>query len=182
MLQNKKLIAVVVLLVIIKFVLLPLQQKQQELHQQLDSLVKRVQRSEALVQEKDTLQKWAITQEQELTQLLQPFPVVDNAAQYRLTLQQQLQQLAVEHQVAVTFFDWLSDTTLNIFEMQRSRISLRVEGEAAAIMLWHAKLEQRFPQLVVRDVRATWPQQLTQNSRVEVNLLIEVDYQLKDES
>lgn len=181
MLQNKPLlIALVALLAVVKFVLLPLQQQQQALYQQLESSTKRVQRSEALLAEKETLLQWQSRQQQELQQLLQPFPLVDSAAQYRLQLQQQLQQLAAANQVSVTFFDWLTDTPLQVFNLQRSRISWRVEGDASKVMQLHLQLEQQFPQFMLRDVKATWRGDLSHSSRIELNLLIEIDYKLQE--
>lgn len=181
MLRNKAaLIGLVLILVVIKFILLPLQQAQQNLHQELAGLNKRLHRSQALVEQKDMLQQWQSTQQQELQTLLQPFPEVTAAAKYRLTLQQQLQQVAAENQVSVTFFDWLTDTPLEVFDLHRGRISLRVEGNASNIMQLHLKLEQQFPHFSMRDIRATWRGELGRASRIELNLLIEVDYRLAE--
>lgn len=179
MLRNKTaLISLVIVLVVIKFGLLPLQQAQQDLHQQLTGLDKRLQRSQNLLQQTDTLQQWQSSQQQQLQQLLQPFPQVASAAQYRLLLQQQLQQLAAANNVSVTFFDWLTDTPLGVFSLQRGRISLRLEGDAANIMLLHLKLEQQFPHFVLRDIRASWRGALSPGSRIELTLLIEADYRV----
>ena len=179
MLRNKiALISLVVILVVIKFILLPLQQTQQDMHTQLEGLNKRLLRSQALLAEKDTLLQWQSTQQQQLQKLLLPYPEVTNAAQYRLTLQQQLQQLAADNRVSVTFFDWLTDTPLDVFNLHRGRISLRVEGDAGSIMQLHLKLEQQFPHFSLRDVRATWRGGLERGSRIELNLQLEVDYKL----
>jgi hypothetical protein len=180
-LQNKPLlIGLIAFLVVIKFVLLPLQQKQQDVYQQLDSLTKRVQRSEALIAQQQELLQWKDRQQQQLQTLLAPFPVVNNATQYRLQLQQQMQLLAAEHKVSVTFFDWLSDSPLEVFNLYRGRVSLRIEGSAANVMRWHGQLEQQFPQFILRDIRGNWRDVLTADSRIELNLLIEVDYQLQE--
>lgn len=181
MLQNKiALISLVVVLVVIKFVLLPLQQAQQAQQQQLAGLNKRLERSQALLEQKDLLQQWQATQQQQVQTLLRPFPVVAGSGPYRLALQQQLQQLAAEHNVSVTFFDWLTDTPLEVFNMQRGRLSLRLEGGASRIMQLHLALEQQFPHFLLRDVRATWRGDLNRGSRIELNLLLDVDYRLQE--
>lgn len=178
MLQNKWLLAVVGLLAAVKFLFLPLQQLQQEQYQLLDSLTKRVQRSEALLSEQQALQQWASAQEHQLQQLLQPFNQVDNAAQYRLMLQQQLQQLASSYDVTITLFNWVSDTPLSVFNLHRGRVTLQLEGEAANIMQMHLQLEQRYPQFISKDLKANWRGELSNKSRIELQLLLEVDYLL----
>ena len=93
MLRNKPLLlTILAILVLARFVLVPLQQQQQAQYQQLDALTKRLQRSEALLQQKQKLALLQTEQQQYLNQLLQPFPVVANSSQYRLQLQQQLQK------------------------------------------------------------------------------------------
>lgn len=183
MLQNKPFwLGLVLLLAGIKFVLLPLIQLQQDNYNELEGLSKRVQRSEALLADKDQLQQWQVTQQQQQQQLMLPFPVVDGATQYRLVLQQQLQQLAAENGVSVTFFDWLTDTPLQVFNLQRGRLSWRVEGDASQIMQLHVQLEQQFPHFILRDVKASWRGDLNPGSRIELNLLIEVDYKLQEQA
>lgn len=178
MLQNKWLLAVVALLAIVKFLLLPLRQMQQEQYQLLDSLTKRVQRSHALLSEQEPMKQWASEQQLQLQLLLQPFVSVDNAAQYRLTLQQQLQQLATSHGVTIMLFNWVSDTPLAVFDLHRGRVNLQLEGEAAHIMQMHLQLERQYPQFISRDLKANWRGDLSNKSRVELQLLLEVDYQL----
>lgn len=183
MLQNKPLLlSIIGLLALIRFVLLPLHQHQQVLYQQLESLNKRLQRSEALVQQQQQLQLLQSEQKQQLTVLLQPFPKVSSSSQYRLQLQQQLQQLAAGHGAAVTFFDWLSDAPLQVFNIQRARISLRITGPAANVMQAHAMIEQQYPHFIQRDLRGSWRGSLTPQSEVELTLLFEADYQLAEAS
>ena len=174
------LLSLVVILMVIKFGLLPLQQARQDVHQQLIGLDKRLQRSQALLEQQDVLQQWQSNQQQQLQQLLQPFPQVTSAAQYRLELQQQLQQLAAANNVSVTFFDWLTDTPLGVFDLQRGRIALRLEGDAGSIMQLHLKLEQQFPHFLLRDIRASWRGELAPGIRIELSLLIEADYQIAE--
>ena len=58
MLRNKPLLlTILAILVLARFVLVPLQQQQQAQYQQLDALTKRLQRSEALLQQKQKLEK-----------------------------------------------------------------------------------------------------------------------------
>lgn len=181
MLQNKPLmLGIVALLVFLRFVLVPWQAYQEELHQQLDALSKRLQRSEALLSQQQQLNESQAQLQQQLTTLLQPFPAVEAAAQYRLQLQQQLQQLAAEHQVSVTFFDWLSDTPLNVFNLQRARINLRLQGNAASVMAVHLLLEQRYTHFIIRDLRGSWRGAISPDSQVEFTLLIEADYRQQD--
>ncbi|MEH8015825.1 hypothetical protein MN202_01150 [Rheinheimera muenzenbergensis] len=183
MLQNKSLlIGTIVVLALLRFVLLPLQQHQQELYQQLEGLNKRFQRSEALLQQQQQLQLLQAEQQQQLTQLLLPFPKVSSSSQYRLQLQQQLQQLAAAQGAAVTFFDWLSETPLQVFNLHRGRISLRIKGPAAKVMLVHALIEQQYPHFIQRDIRGSWRGSLTAQSEVELTLLFEADYQLAEAS
>lgn len=181
MLQNKPLLlGIVALLLFVRFVAVPLQQHQQALHQQLDALTKRLQRSEALLQQQQQLELHQAEQQQQLSQILKPFPVVSSSSQYRLQLQQQLQQLAAAQGASVTFFDWLSDTPLQVFNMQRGRISLRIKGTAANVMLLQAQIEQQFPHFMLRDLRSSWRGDLNQRSEIELTLLFEADYRLQE--
>ncbi|WP_134053933.1 hypothetical protein [Rheinheimera aquimaris] len=183
MLRNKPLLlTILAILVLARFVLVPLQQQQQAQYQQLDALTKRLQRSEALLQQKQKLELLQTEQQQYLDQLLQPFPVAANSSQYRLQLQQQLQKLATAQGASVTFFDWLSDTPLQVFNLQRSRVSLRVKGTAANVMLLHTQIEQQFPHFMFRDIKASWRGVLNQQSEIELTLLFEADYLLQEVS
>ena len=183
MLRNKPLLlAILAILVLARFVLVPLQQQQQAQYQQLDALTKRLQRSEALLEQKQTLESLQAEQQQQLSQLLQPFPLVANSSQYRLQLQQQLQKLAAAQGVSVTFFDWLSDTPLQVFNLQRGRVSLRIKGTAANVMQLHTQIEQQFPHFMLRDLRSSWRGDLNQFSEIELTLLFEADYRLQGAS
>ena len=181
MLQNKPLLlAIVAVLALLRFVVVPLQQQQQDLYQQLEVLSKRLQRSESLLQQQEQLQSSYTAAQQQLEKLLQPFPVVASGSQYRLTLQQQLQQLASANNASVTFFDWVSDTPLPVFNLQRGRVTLRIRGTAANVMQLHAQIEQQFPHFISRDTRSSWRGSLTPQTDVELTLLFEVDYRVQE--
>lgn len=167
-------------LLLIKFVFLPLSEMQQDLHQQLTVLNKQLQRSKALLEEQSVLQEWQESQSSRLESLLQPLPEVSSASQYRLSLQQEIQQLAAEKQVSVTFFDWLTDLPLDAFNVHRGKVSLRVEGRASQVMQLHVELEKRFLHFSIRDIRASWRGALDQERRIELNFLIDVDYKLPE--
>lgn len=183
MLQNKQLLlAIVAILALLRFVVVPLQQHQQDLYQQLDALTKRLQRSEALVQQQEQFQSSYTAAQQQLEELLLPFPVVAGSSQYRLALQQQLQQLASANNAAVTFFDWVSDTPLPVFDLQRGRVTLRIKGTAANVMQLHSQIEQKFPHFISRDIRSSWRGSLTPQTDVELTLLFELDYRIQEAS
>lgn len=176
--QNKVvLLGIVAVLAFVRFAVVPWHEYQQSKYQQLDAVTKRLQRSEALVEQQQRLIEMQQQQQQQLATMLTPFPKVTNPSAYRLQLQQQIQQLAEENGVAVTFFDWLSDTPMQVFSLSRGRISLRLKGLAGNIMSTHSLIEQRFPNFIVRDVKANWRNDLTPQSEIELSLLVEVDYQ-----
>jgi hypothetical protein len=181
MLQNKTLLlALLAVLVFIRFGIVPWHAYQQQQYQQLDAVTKRLQRSQALLQQQQQLQQWQAQQQQEVSALLAPYPMVSSASDYRLQLQQQLQQLAAANSVSVTFFDWLSDTPLQVFNLVRGRISLRLQGPAGNIMLVHSLIEQQFSHFNLRDIKANWRADLNAQSDVELSLLIEADYCLQE--
>lgn len=180
MLQNKPLLlGLIAVLAFIRFAVLPWHDYQQSQYQQLAAVSKRLQRSEALLQQQQQLLQWQQQQQQQLDALLAPYPLVSSAADYRLQLQQQLQQLSAGNNVSVTYFDWLSDTPLEVFDLIRGRMSLRLQGPAGNIMQVHSQLEQQFSHFILRDIKGSWRGELSPQSDIELSLLIEADYRLQ---
>jgi hypothetical protein len=180
MLNNKPLLlGIILLLAGLRFIIVPWMDYQDEQKQQLETLTKRLVRSEALVEFRTELTEQKQLQDTAVTRLLADLQQSPSTEQYQLEFQQQMQQLLESNNVSLLLFDWLSDTDLKAFNAHRARVSLRFEGTIADIVKTHLLLEQKYPSLLIRDLNTSWRGGLSKESRVAVTMMLESDYRVE---
>lgn len=180
MLNNKPLLlGIILLLAGLRFIIVPWMDYQDEQKQQLETLTKRLVRSEALVEFRTELTEQKQLQDTAVSKLLTGLQQSPSTEQYQLEFQQQMQQLLESNKVSLLLFDWLSDTDLKTFNVHRARINLRFEGTIADIVKTHLVLEQNYPSLLIRDLNTSWRGGLSKESRVTVTMMLESDYRVE---
>ncbi len=176
--QNKSLIWLLVLLLVARFVLVPWLEWQDEQLIELQTLNKRLDRSEALLNAKELVSSQAAQAETAVDTLLKGIAVTPAVAEYKISFQQLLQQQLESLQVQLLLFEWNSDRSLEVFDLQRGRINLRIKGAYPNLLRAHAQLEQNFSGLQIRELRASWSEALRASSEVELQLVIDLDYRV----
>lgn len=176
--QNKSLIWVLLFLLAARFVLVPWLEWQDERLIELKTLNKRLERSEALLSAKELVSSQAGQAESAVEALLQGIAVTPAAAEYKISFQQLLQQQLENLQVQLLLFEWNSDRSLDVFNLQRGRINLRLKGTYPNLLRAHAQLEHNFAGLQIRELRAGWSEALRASSEVELQLVIDLDYRV----
>lgn len=148
--KNKKgLLLVLSILLVCRFVLVPWYQQQQAQAEQLQVITKRLETAAALQAASDKL----LDAYDEVTlrdaELHAQFPLISSSQQYRLQLQQNIQQLAEQHQLSINLFDWLADNPVVGTKVQQAMLSIRLSGRVDDLALFNAALEQRDNMAVV---------------------------------
>lgn len=135
--QNKRqiLIGLVIVLALLQFVVKPAWHKQQQLHANLLGQHQQWQRFNRVLRNEASLYAADTELNQQLSELTGYYPVISaNAGEFRLTLQQQLQQQLAQYQVDVTLFDWLSQQGASQDQVQIHPARLVLQGGALALM------------------------------------------------
>lgn len=176
--QNKKLIVLLAVLLLLRFVFVPWFEWQDEQFGRLQTLDKRLERSEALLSLKEQVSTQAAQVNTASEQLLAGLVISATPAEYKIAFQQALQQQLDSVQVRLQLFEWNSDRALEAFNVQRGRINLRLQGAYPNLLRAHAQLELQFPGVQIRELRATWPGALSAAAEVELQLVIDLDYRI----
>jgi hypothetical protein len=176
--QNKNLIWLLAFLLALRFVVVPWLEWQDEQFVRLQTLAKRLDRSEALLTAKEQVISQAAQADSVADELMQGLAVVPAAAEYKISFQQQLQQQLESAQVQLLLFEWNSDRSLSVFDLQRGRINLRLKGTYPNLLKVHAQLEQGFPGIQIRELRAGWSEALRASSEIELQLVVDLDYRV----
>jgi hypothetical protein len=177
MLNNKPLLlGIILVLAGLRFIIVPWMDLQDEQKQQLETLTKRLVRSQVLVEHRAELNELKDRQDLVVNQLLRGMRTSPSTAEYQLEFQQQMQQLLESNNVNLLLFDWLSDTDLKAFNAHRARVSLRFDGAVADVVKTHLMLEQNYPGLLIRDLNTSWRGGLSKESKITVTMMLESDY------
>ena len=163
-------------LIAIKFLILPWLEYLESQKQELQTLTKKLTRSEALLIVKEQV----VANEQAIRQmskdLLQGVAVTKDAASYRVEFQQQLQSTVESYGVQLVLFEWLSDEDLSTFSVTRARLSIRLKGSVGDVARANVAIERQMPHVQIKDLKATWQGELQASHQVELAALIDVDY------
>lgn len=174
--RNKLLLSILALLLFLRFVMVPWIEWQDEQSVQLQTLTKRLVRSESLLAVRGDVVNQFETAKQKAIELKQGLGETTDPTQYRVDFQEKLQAKLDATQVQLSSFEWLSDQDVGAFAIKRGRVNLRLKGALADIVQAHATLELDYPGLQIKDLRASWQGPLNEYSSVEMQLLIELDY------
>ncbi len=176
MARNKLLIFVLGLLLVVRFVLVPWLEWQDEQALKLQTLTKQLVRSEALLGAREEVLNQSTTATLRADELKTGLTKTSDPAQYRVEFQQELQSKLDNIKVQLSSFEWMNDQPLGVFALTRGRINLRLQGSLADIVQAHAMLELDYPGVQIRDLRASLQGSINTFSTVELQLMLEMDY------
>jgi hypothetical protein len=134
MINQTKLLLLLAVLAVLRFVLVPVLDYQAETKVQLELVTQQLDKAEQLMHSKEQLQQAKVASEEQLGRLSQVFLKDDNAAQFRLNQQQFIQQQVQQFQTEVSFFDWLGQTQLSRGQIEVHQARVTLEGNFTDLM------------------------------------------------
>ncbi|RVU41276.1 hypothetical protein EOE67_03490 [Rheinheimera riviphila] len=180
MLKNKPLLlAVLGLLLLLKFVVQPWYQGQSAKLDELSISNQRLAKVFALQQIAEPLHQDLTTLQQRLADLKQQLPVAENAQAMALQTQNSWQLLFEQQQVKVELFDWVGEREFAAAGFQIGRIQLRLSGKLHQLALAGITLQQRFPSASIEASQINQSGGLKMDNQAEQQLTIDVLYQLE---
>jgi uncharacterized protein YPO0396 len=161
---KQNLLAVLVLLFCVRFGLFPLWDWQDEQKQKLQQAAQHQAKVEHMLSQFSELSQQQQLSEGYAQEAKRLFPQVAEA-EYRLQVQQQIQQIITAQQAQLQVFDWVTVSPVEGSKLLKANVNLRASGSPASVAMLHALLED-MPNLTMDTVNLTWYGTL--NSSAEV--------------
>ena len=138
-------------LAVVRFVVVPWVQAQNEQRQQLEVLTKRLDRSEGVLQNREAIvaARDALSRQSAASFAVFPEAVADDDS--RLAAQQRITAMAAQAGLQVSLFDWLLDGDVEAAGLAYSRASIKMDGPLDRLILMHGDLESTMPFAAIRE-------------------------------
>ncbi|MGM0906961.1 MAG: hypothetical protein ACQEVQ_10570 [Pseudomonadota bacterium] len=176
--QKKALLWVVAILLGIRFVLVPLMDYQNQLKENISLESRQLERALALLNN----EQQGVSAEQanaDLKELESRLPLHESVNQFRLSMQQQLEQLAKKQQANIQVFDWLTHSTAQDGYLQTHQGQIEIEGaitdiarfQLDALSQWYSV---QWIEFSIRPMRGTSQRGELRVPNVRATILFEV--------
>lgn len=170
---NNKLLWILAVLLLVRFGFEPLWAWQTEQSEQLRLNQQRAERVSLL------LSRYASAEEQQqqldtLKKASQQFPHSSHT-QYRLELQQQLQQLFTEKGVQMELFDWVAEEQVAQTKLYKAVVQMRWIGNTSQVVAAHSSIDTT-PNMRVTNMTPTWFEALRPDTELKTSVELEVYY------
>lgn len=175
--KQKLLLSVLGVLLLAKFVLVPWVETQDEQVQALQVLVKKLQRSEMLLTSEQQLNELYAEFLQKQQSLLEPIPQVESTEQYKLLLQQQVQDEIGRQGLSLVLFDWLGQLPVEAYNVQKATVTIRVNGAAQQMVALHQWFQQQ-PFIQISETDINWNGPLQVGTEQQFVLVVTIFYRL----
>ena len=150
--RRRWLIGLLMVLLAIKFAVLPWIQSQEDARAQLDVLTKRLDRSTGVVLNRAAITESLSALEKANAADRTMFPESANVESFRLEAQQRVTALVQSQALQVEAFDWVLDELPTGSELGFVRGRIIVRGDMRAVASLLGTLEGELPNMVVREV------------------------------
>jgi hypothetical protein len=151
------LLGLALVLVALRFVVVPWAAAQVEGRQQLEVLTQRLDRSAGVVEDKAEI----LAAQGQLSKVSQAtrgtFPEVDDKERFRLDAQRMLSGIAGRGDVKVTLFDWILDGESGQAGLAYGRVNASLQGPLDSLVAVHGQVEGEMPFAAVREVKLETP-------------------------
>lgn len=175
--KQKLLLGVLGLLLLAKFVFVPWAETQDEQVQALEVLFKKLQRSELLLTSEQQLNQMHAEFQQQQQALVQLLPQAESTEQYKLALQQQIQDEIGRQGLSLELFDWLSQVPVDAYTVQKATVTLRVSGAVKSVITLHQWLQQQ-PFIQLSQIDISWNGALQVGTQPQFVVVLTVFYRL----
>ena len=140
-------------LVAIRFVLVPWLEWQNDRHDALVVLTKRLDRSVGVIENRAAIERSSKELSDARTKYRAFFREADSLEAFKLSAQQEISSVVSQMGLRVTLFDWVVDKFDDPPPVMRARARIQFAGPIPSLASVHGRLETQFPALVVREVR-----------------------------
>jgi hypothetical protein len=170
------LLAVVAVLAALRFVVVPWVQAQSEQRQYLELVTQRLDRSSAVVHNREQIGKAVQKIGTVEAGVRAPFPRAASPDAYRLDAQRAITTLAESAGAKVTLFDWLVDGEVPEARLAYARVRVTLGGTLAEIVRAHGDLEGALPNAAVREIslEAREPARSVGNADTTATLVVDL--------
>lgn len=143
----------------LRFLVIPWLEHQGERRDALQVLTQRLDRSEGLVEARDTILKQSSTLTAAAQAARARYPVALNSDEFRLLAQQQFSMLAEGSGINITVFDVLLEGEQKEANLKFVRVRLQFEGALNRLARFHGEIEGRMPNALLQSLRvdASYP-------------------------
>lgn len=172
------LLAIVAVLVALRFVIVPWARAQNDAHDRLTVLTQQLDRSAGVVQNRKAIGKAHADLGTEMTALRARFPAAADAQQFRLEAQRGIEQLTRASGMQLRMFDWIMDGQLADAGLGYGRAKLNLAGTVAGAARLQAEMEGRLPHVMVRESQLNLrsPSAVDPEAPVDLTLTVDVFY------
>ena len=151
------LLGLALVLVALRFAVVPWAQAQVERRQQLEVLTQRLDRSAGVVEDKAEILAAQGGLRKVSTAARAIFPEVDDKERFRLDAQRLLSGIAGRGDVKVTLFDWVVDGEAAKAGLAYGRVNATLQGPLDSLVAVHGQVEGEMPFAAVREVKLETP-------------------------
>lgn len=152
-LNQQKLLVVVLILATIRFVLLPVLEWQAQKREQLQVTSQQLERAIRLKNSAPEQESQLAKLQQLTSTALSLYPNANQNTQFRLNIQQQLEQQLTGQGLEVNLFDWLAQQTELNGSIERYQIRMVLQGQPQQIMAAYMHVLINKPWLKVQDIQ-----------------------------
>jgi hypothetical protein len=147
------LLGLALVLVALRFAIVPWAQAQVEKRQQLEVLTQRLDRSAGVLEDKAAIlaAQGRVSKVSQQTRGI--FPEVADKERFRLDAQRLLSGIASRGDVKVTLFDWIVDGELAKAGLAYGRVNASLQGPLDSLVAVHGQVEGEMPFAAVREVK-----------------------------
>ena len=146
------LLGVVAVLAALRFAIMPWVNAQNEHRQYLQLVTQRLDRSSAVVHNRERIEAARQKLGKVESQVRGQFPRAESADQFRLDAQRAITGIVEGAGVSLKLFDWLLDGEVPEARLAYGRARVNVEGTLANVLRAHGDLEGALPYAAVREI------------------------------
>lgn len=147
------LLGLAAVLVVLRFVVMPWTQGQDERRQQLEVLTQRLDRSAGVVEDKQEILAAQVKLRAATQASRAIFPEVSDKEAFRLDAQRTLSGIASRGGVRVVLFDWVMDGEAAQAGLAYGRVNANIQGPLDSLVAVHGQIEAEMPFAAVREVK-----------------------------
>ena len=145
--------ALLALLLVVKFLLLPLVSWQHSKQVEIESSVRRFERATALLRDRARLERSVQVVRSALDKMHARVPSGATVDQVKLASQQKIKATLASAGVNLGVFDWLAESSSDQFGLAFITARMQIQGSIRTVAAAHAALEGGFPNIVVRSIQ-----------------------------
>lgn len=174
--RTKLLALALFILFAIKFLLLPLLDYQQQLHDELLVLRKNQHTTQALLNNKERYADRLKEVSSELNQKVTKFSLVRDKDTFQLSFQQSWQKKLENIQLTMETINWISDEYNEATGLHTSVTALRVKGTLSALAALHLELEKAAPAVEVQELQVNNSTGMQWDSETQMTFSLKAHY------